>query len=228
MDELIRVENLSRFYVMGRETVRALNGVSLSIRRGEFLGITGPSGSGKSTLLYLIGGLDRATGGHIYVNGQDISMLDEDGLADYRQRQVGFVFQMFNLVASMTALENVEFPLFFSGANPQERRRRARESLELVGLGDRMQHRPSELSGGQQQRVAIARSLMNNPAILLADEPTGNLDSHSGSDIMNILKQLNDQERTVIIVSHDPSLAAITPRIVRLLDGQIVESVLSS
>jgi putative ABC transport system ATP-binding protein len=222
---LIQVENLSRFYTMGRETVQALNGVSLTVHRNEFLGITGPSGSGKSTLLYLLGGLDRPTGGRIFVNGQDISSLDEDGLADYRQRQVGFVFQMFNLVATMTALENVEFPLLFSGVNPQERHRRARETLELVGLGDRIHHRPSELSGGQQQRVAIARSLMNNPAIILADEPTGNLDSHSGSEIMNILNQLNNQGRTLIVVSHDPSLVSVTPRMIRLLDGQIIENV---
>jgi putative ABC transport system ATP-binding protein len=225
MDTLIRVENLSRFYTMGREKVLALNGVSLDIQRAELLGITGPSGSGKSTLLYLLGGLDRPTEGRIVVNGRDISTLDEDGLADYRQRQVGFVFQMFNLVASMTALENVEFPLLFSGISPKERRLRAQESLERVGLGDRMRHRPSELSGGQQQRVAIARSMMNNPAILLADEPTGNLDSHAGSEIMHILKQLNEQGHTVIIVSHDPSLVSVAPRVIRLLDGQIIESV---
>ncbi len=224
-EPLIRVVNLTRFYQMGREIVRALNGVNMTVNRGEFLGIMGPSGSGKSTLLYLLGGLDRPTDGSIFVNKQDISSLDEDGLADFRQQKIGFVFQMFNLIPSMTAVENVEFPLHFSGVEPKERHRRAQEAIELVGLGDRMSHRPGELSGGQQQRVAIARSLMNNPAIILADEPTGNLDSRSGGDIMIILKQLNDQGRTVIIVSHDPALVSVTHRTVRLLDGQITESV---
>lgn len=224
-DILIRVVNLSRFYKMGRETVQAINRVNMTVNRGEFLGIMGPSGSGKSTLLYLLGGLDRPTEGSILVNGQDISNLDEDGLADFRQQKIGFVFQTFNLIPTMTALENVEFPMLFSGVDAKERRRRAQETMNLVGLGDRMSHRPGELSGGQQQRVAIARSLMNNPAIILADEPTGNLDSRSGGDIMIILKQLNDQGRTVIIVSHDPSLVSITHRTIRLLDGQITESV---
>jgi putative ABC transport system ATP-binding protein len=222
---LIWVENISRHYPMGRETVRALEDISLAIYRGELLGITGPSGSGKSTLLYLLGGLDRPTRGRILVEDQDISALDEDGLADFRQRRIGFVFQMFNLIQSMTALENVEFPMLFSGVNASERLRRARAALELVGLADRVGHRPSELSGGQQQRVAIARSLMNDPAIILADEPTGNLDSHSGSDVIQILKQLNDQGRTVVIVSHDTSLIRLTHRSIRLLDGRVVESV---
>jgi putative ABC transport system ATP-binding protein len=221
----IRVENISRHYPMGREIVQALEDVSLTVNRGELLGITGPSGSGKSTLLYLLGGLDRPTQGRILVEEQDISALDEDGLADFRQQRIGFVFQMFNLIQSMTALENVEFPMLFSGVNAHERLRRAQAALELVGLADRMSHQPSELSGGQQQRVAIARSLMNDPAIILADEPTGNLDSHSGSDVINILKQLNDQGRTVVIVSHDPSLVGLTHRSICLLDGRVVKTV---
>ncbi len=224
-EAFIRVENISRHYPMGREVVKALDDVCLTVQRGELLGITGPSGSGKSTLLYLLGGLDRPSRGRILVEDQDISALDEDGLADFRQRRIGFVFQMFNLIQTMTALENVEFPMLFSGVSPQERLRRAKAALELVGLADRMNHRPGELSGGQQQRVAIARSLMNDPAIILADEPTGNLDSHSGSDVIKLLKQLNDQGRTVVIVSHDPSLVSLAHRSIRLLDGRVVETV---
>jgi putative ABC transport system ATP-binding protein len=218
----IQILDLKRHFQMGSETVRALDGVSLEVERGAFVGIAGASGSGKSTLLYLLGGLDHPTGGSIWVDGQDIAGLDEDGLAAFRQHKVGFIFQMFNLVPSMTALENVEFPMLFSSASPAQRRQRASQALELVGLSDRQKHRPSELSGGQQQRVAIARSLVNDPAILLADEPTGNLDSRSGADVMVILKELNDQGRTLITVSHDSNIISQAHRSIYLRDGQII------
>lgn len=221
-EPMIRVEELRRNFPMGRETVRALDGVSLEIQRGEILGISGSSGSGKSTLMYLLGGLDRPTAGRIVVDGQDISALDEDGLATYRRERIGFIFQMFNLIPSLTALENVEFPLLFSGVSPAARRKRAQELLELVGLAERMGHRPSELSGGQQQRVSVARALINDPQILLADEPTGNLDSHSGGEVMELIAELNAQGRTVVVVSHDPQVIAHTRRNIRLSDGKIV------
>jgi putative ABC transport system ATP-binding protein len=196
--------------------------VSLTVQAGEFLGVMGPSGSGKSTLLYLMGGLDRPTGGHIWVRDQDITALDENGLAVYRRRQVGFVFQTFNLISTMGALENVEFPMLFARVSPAQRRERARYLLELMGLADRMGHKPTELSGGQQQRVALARALVNDPSIILADEPTGNLDSHTGAEVMAILSQLNqEQGRTIIVVSHDPSITDFTSRCIHLLDGRI-------
>ncbi len=218
---LIQATDLHRHFRMGRETVRALDGVDLSVGRGEFWGISGPSGSGKSTLLYLLGGLDHPTSGRIRIGGQEITTLDENGLAAFRRRSVGFVFQMFNLIATMTALQNVEFPMLFARVPVSERRARARALLERVGLADRMSHRPTELSGGQQQRVAVARSLVNSPDILLADEPTGNLDSRSGADIMALLRDLNEEGRTIILVSHDPAVIAATGRHMRLYDGRI-------
>ena len=221
---LIHVEDLCRHYKVGTEVVRALDGVSLDVGRGEFLGIAGASGSGKSTLLYLLGGLDRPTSGEIWVDGQNIAEMDEDGLSGFRQTQIGFVFQMFNLLPSMTALENVEFPMLFSAVPPDERRERAVRLMELVGLKGRMGHRPTELSGGQQQRVAIARSLVNNPSIILTDEPTGNLDSRSGEDVLALLKELNGQGRTLVIVSHDPAIIAQASRAIRLKDGVIIEN----
>jgi putative ABC transport system ATP-binding protein len=222
---LIRIQELHRDFVMGHETVHALDGVSLTVRAGEFLGVMGPSGSGKSTLLYLMGGLDRPTAGHIWVCDQDITGLDENGLAVYRRRQVGFVFQTFNLISTMGALENVEFPMLFARVPPAQRRERARHLLELMGLGDRMGHKPTELSGGQQQRVAMARALVNDPTIILADEPTGNLDSHTGAEVMAILAQLNrEQGRTIVVVSHDPSIFDFTSRCVHLLDGRVAQS----
>ncbi len=220
---LIQIEDLHRHFQMGRETVRALDGVTLDIAAGELLGVTGTSGSGKSTLMYLLGGLDHPTSGRITVAGQDISALDEDGLAVFRQARIGFIFQMFNLIPSLSALENVEFPMLFSRVPPAERRQKARELLERVGLGERMNHRPSELSGGQQQRVAIARSLVNEPQIILADEPTGNLDSRSGGEVLDLLRQLHQEGRTVIIVSHDPHVVEQSTRCIRLHDGRIVE-----
>lgn len=223
MTSFIQTKALHRHYQMGQETVRALDGVDMAVGKGEFLGVVGPSGSGKSTLLYLLGGLDRPTSGGIWVNDQNIADLDEDQLARYRQKWAGFVFQSFNLIPSMTALENVAFPLLFSGVNQQARRERAARLLTQVGLGDRLQHRPTELSGGQQQRVSIARSLVNNPAIILADEPTGNLDSKSGREIMEMLTQLNrEEERTIILVTHDQSLLDVTSRAIYLRDGRIV------
>src|SRR3990172_4184752 len=219
---LIRVEDLRQHFPMGEQVVRALDGISLSVEEGEFFGISGPSGSGKSTLMYLLGGLDHPTEGRIWVGDQEITRLDEDQLAEFRRKKIGFVFQMFNLIPSMTALENVEFPLLFSDSTPAERRRRAIELLERVGLGERLNHRPTELSGGQQQRVAIARALVRDPAIVLADEPTGNLDSQSGGDVLNLLSALNREGRTIVIVSHDPQVVAKAGRRLHLHDGRIV------
>jgi len=209
---------------MGHQTVHALDGVSLTVEEKEFLGVMGPSGSGKSTLLYLLGGLDRPTAGHIWVRDQDLTTLDEDGLAVYRRQEIGFVFQFFHLVPTMTALENVEFPMLFARVPPVQRRERARHLLEAVGLADRVDHRPTELSGGEQQRVAIARALVNDPAIILTDEPTGNLDSRTGAEVMQVLAQLNqEQGRIIVVVSHDPSVIEFTSRCIHLLDGRITD-----
>lgn len=219
----INFQDLHRNFQMGGETVHALDGVSTFIDVGEFVAIMGPSGSGKSTLLYMLGGLDQPSNGRIWVNDQEITALDEDGLAHFRRNSIGFVFQSFNLIPTMTAAKNVEFPMIFSGVRPKEREIRAKKMLELVGLGDRLHHKPTELSGGQQQRVSIARSLVNNPPIVLADEPTGNLDSKSGGEIIRILRQMNQEEgRTVILVTHDPAVAERADRIIRLKDGKIV------
>ena len=220
----IQVNNLRRYYPMGSAEVHALDGVSLEINRGDMLGVTGPSGSGKSTLLYLLGGLDRPTSGELCVDGRDLSRLDEDGLADYRQRTVGFIFQMFNLIPTLTALENVEFPLLFTHMPPRQRRKQAAELIEKIGLAERMQHLPTELSGGQQQRVAIARALVNSPQIILADEPTGNLDSHSGAEVLEVLHDLNRQGITIVMVSHDPGIISAARTSIRLHDGQIVDT----
>jgi len=220
---LIEVQDLHREFHMGDQVVAALDGVSLTIAEGEFFSIMGPSGSGKSTLLYLLGGLDRPTEGTLRIRGQDITALDEDALAEYRRRDVGFVFQSFNLVSTMTALENVIFPTLFAGVSRTVRRQRARSLLERVGLGDRMDHRPVELSGGQQQRVAMARALVNDPAIILADEPTGNLDSRTGIEVLQLLSRLSqDEGRTVVIVSHDTRVSGFARRSVHLLDGKVV------
>jgi putative ABC transport system ATP-binding protein len=222
---LIRCEGLRRDFVMGSETVHALDGIDASVRSGEFLALLGPSGSGKSTFLYLLGGLDRPTGGSIWVNGQEITAMDEDGLAEYRRREVGFIFQSFHLLPMMTALQNVELPMVFAGVPIGERRARAQELLELVGLGERMMHKPTELSGGQQQRVAIARALANDPQIVLADEPTGNLDTRTGEEIMALLLKLNREEgKTVLIVSHDPTVLNYAGRCVHLRDGRLETS----
>jgi len=223
MAALIRTEDLHRHFMMGDQTVRALNGVSATVEAGEFLAMMGPSGSGKSTLLYLLGGLDSPTEGRIWVSGRELSALDENALAAYRQEDVGFIFQSFHLIPTMTALQNVILPMIFARTPAAERRNRAVALLTLVGLGDRIEHRPTELSGGQQQRVAIARALANNPRIILADEPTGNLDSHMGEEIMQLLVRLNREEgRTIVIVSHDPAVTNYATRALYLRDGRLV------
>jgi putative ABC transport system ATP-binding protein len=210
---------------MGQETVHALDGVDLTLRAGEFLAVMGPSGSGKSTLLYLLGGLDRPTAGSILVEGGELTDLDENGLAEYRRKEIGFVFQVFNLISTMTALQNVEFPMLFARVPPAVRTERAQQLLESVGLADRMEHRPTELSGGEQQRVAIARALANDPRIILADEPTGNLDSRTGAEVMSVLARLNqEQGRTIVVVSHDPALLQFATSWLHLLDGRIVST----
>jgi putative ABC transport system ATP-binding protein len=221
---VVDAKDLTKVYVMGDVEVHALRGLSLQIERGEVLSIMGPSGSGKSTLMNTLGCLDRPTSGEYYLDGESVADLNDDQLADIRNRKVGFVFQSFNLLPRATALSNVELPLRYSAVSGRERRERARAALESVGLGDRIHHRPSELSGGQQQRVAIARALINNPAIVMADEPTGNLDTKSGDEIMNVLMQLNKElATTLIIVTHDPEIAEQTKRIVTIRDGVVVE-----
>jgi putative ABC transport system ATP-binding protein len=227
---IVRTENLERHFVLGQQTVRALDGVDLTICAGDFLAMMGPSGSGKSTLLYLLGGLDRPTGGRIWIQGtngtrlQELGTLADEALALYRGRQIGFVFQSFHLIPTMTARQNVAFPMLFARVAAATRHERATQLLEQVGLPDRLEHRPTELSGGQQQRVAIARALVNDPTLILADEPTGNLDSHSGREILELLADLNRrQRRTIVIVSHDPSVIDYATRTVHLQDGRIVD-----
>jgi putative ABC transport system ATP-binding protein len=225
---LIRAEDLHRDYQMGQTTVHALDGVDLTVEEGEFLSILGPSGSGKSTLLHLLGGLERPTKGRIWVGGREVTALDENQLAAYRRQEVGFVFQAFNLVSTMTALQNVAFPMYFARVPPAQRRERARRLLEGVDLADRIGHQPTELSGGEQQRVAIARAMANDPCIILADEPTGNLDSQTGAEVMHVLERLNqEQGRTIIVVSHDPTVMAFVERSIHLLDGQLTDDVRS-
>lgn len=220
-DTVIEVRDIRKIYMMGAIEVRALDGVSFTIDRGEILSIMGPSGSGKSTLMNLLGCLDRPSSGDYILDGEHVSNLSDDQLADIRNRKVGFVFQSFNLLPRATALANVELPLRYAGVG-KERLDRARTALELVGLADRIDHKPTELSGGQQQRVAVARALVNNPAILMADEPTGNLDSKSGKEIMELLLNLNrERGTTVIVVTHDPNIAAQTQRVIRLRDGNL-------
>jgi len=220
---VIEAFDLTKVYKMGDIEVRALDGVSFKVRRGEVISIMGPSGSGKSTLMNLIGCLDRPSGGRYVLDGEEISKLNDDQLATIRNHKVGFVFQSFNLLPRATALANVELPLRYAGLT-RGRSVRAKESLEAVGLADRVHHRPNELSGGQQQRVAIARALVNDPAILMADEPTGNLDSKSGKEIMELILGLNREKgTTILIVTHDPKIAEQTQRVIRLMDGMIVE-----
>ncbi|MBL8102205.1 MAG: ABC transporter ATP-binding protein [Anaerolineales bacterium] len=218
---MIEAHNLTKTYMMGEFEVQALRNVSFNIERGEMVSIMGPSGSGKSTMMNTLGCLDRPTSGEYILDGESVSEMNDDQLASVRNRKVGFVFQSFNLLSRLTALGNVELPLRYAGIT-EGRRERAQAALEAVGLKDRMTHRPYELSGGQQQRVAVARSLVNNPAIIMADEPTGNLDSKVGKEIMNLLLALNKERgTTLIIVTHDPNIAEQTQRVIRLRDGEL-------
>ena len=220
-DIVILTHSLTREYVMGAEVVHALRGVDIQIRRNEYVACMGPSGSGKSTLMNLIGCLDTPTAGEYWLNGQQVSDLTDDELARIRNKEIGFVFQTFNLLPRADSLHNVELPLIYAGLGAKERRQRAARALERVGLGDRMDHRPNELSGGQRQRVAIARALVNEPSILLADEPTGNLDSATGSEIMGLFQELHDAGQTIVLVTHEHDIAAHARRQIHLLDGKV-------
>jgi len=222
-DVIILTHKLTREYDMGSETVRALRGVSVQIRRNEYVAVMGPSGSGKSTLMNLIGCLDTPTTGEYWLNGQKVSDLADDELARIRNKEIGFVFQTFNLLPRATALHNVELPLIYAGLGAAARRARATRALERVGLGDRMQHQPNELSGGQRQRVAIARALVNKPSLLLADEPTGNLDSQTGREILDLFRELSSRGNSIILVTHEDDVAREAQRIIHLRDGKIMD-----
>lgn len=225
MDELIEIRNMCKIYNPGENEVRALDHVDLQIDRHEFVAIIGQSGSGKSTLMNMLGCLDVPTSGTYYLNGQDVSHLTDDELSDIRNREIGFIFQGFNLIANMTALENVELPLIYRGVPRKEREELSKTALKKVGLEKRMSHKPSEMSGGQQQRVAIARAIAQAPPVILADEPTGNLDSGSTKEIMGILKELHKEGRTVVLITHDNEIAARAKRIIRIMDGKIVADI---
>jgi putative ABC transport system ATP-binding protein len=221
MSKVIEIKDVTKSYQMGDMQVAALNGISLAVEQGEMVAITGPSGSGKSTLMNIIGCLDTPTSGSYVLDNVDVSKMSDDAQADVRNRKIGFVFQQFNLLPRTAAIDQVELPMVYAGI--PDRRTRAQKALESVGLGERLHHRPNELSGGQQQRVAIARALVNNPSIILADEPTGNLDSKAGAEIMNIFKSLNrDKGLTIVLVTHDPGVAQQAERLIRVRDGQLV------
>ena len=222
---MIEINNVTKVYQMGEIEVHALRGVSLKIKNGECLTIMGPSGSGKSTLMNVLGCLDSPTEGNYHLHDEDVSTLSDTQLAHIRNREIGFVFQTFNLLPRTTALRQVELPLIYAGVGLRERRRRAREALEAVGLGDRANHRPDELSGGQQQRVAIARALVTDPSIIMADEPTGNLDTKSGEEVLRIFKRLNEEGITIIFVTHDPEIAEYGSRTIHIRDGLIEQDV---
>ena len=220
-DEVIRLQEITRHFKVGTEVVRALRSVSLSIKRNEFVALMGPSGSGKSTLMNLLGCLDTPTSGHYFLNGKDVSKLNDGELAEIRNKEIGFIFQTFNLLPRSTALENVILPLIYAGMNKHDRIEKATKTLYNVGLGDRMNHRPNELSGGQRQRVATARALVNEPSIILADEPTGNLDSKTSQEIMLLLEDIHKAGNTIILVTHEEDIARHALRIIRMIDGQI-------
>lgn len=221
MREIISVKDLKKTYVMGSEKVHALRGVNVNINKNEYVALMGPSGSGKSTLMNLLGCLDTATSGTYILNGIDVSSMSDSDLAAVRNKEIGFVFQTFNLLPRLTALDNVALPLVYSGMKKSARQEKAKWALEIVGLGDRIMHKPNELSGGQRQRVAIARALVNDPAIILADEPTGNLDTKTSIEIMGIFEEIHDNGNTVIVVTHEPDIADHAHRIIRLRDGEV-------
>jgi len=220
--DVIRLEDVDKTYIMGKVKVHALRGVNLAIEKGEYVAIMGPSGSGKSTLMNQVGALDRPTKGKVFIEERDISKMSDNELARIRRENIGFIFQQFNLISRLTAIENVELPMWYAGIPKIKRVRRAAELLKLVGLGDRMKHRPTELSGGEMQRVCIARALANNPDIVMADEPTGNLDSKSSEDIMDILEKLNKEGRTIVMVTHEEEYAKRAQRTIYIRDGLIV------
>ena len=223
MHEVIRIENLTRFYTIGEETVRALNGINLSIKKNEYVALMGPSGSGKSTLMNIIGCLDTPTSGEYFLNGPNVAQLSDSDLAAIRNKEIGFVFQTFNLLPRLTALQNVALPLVYAGIPEAERLKKAKEVLEQVGLGNRITHKPNELSGGQRQRVAVARALVNHPSIILADDPTGNLDTKTSEEIMQLFDIIHQAGNTIVLVTHEEDIALRAKRVVRMRDG-IVES----
>ncbi|MEM7699105.1 MAG: ABC transporter ATP-binding protein [Verrucomicrobiota bacterium] len=218
---VLRLEGVEKHYLMGSELVKALRGIDLEILRGDYISILGPSGGGKSTLLNILGCLDQPTLGNYWLNGQDVATLPDDELSSVRGRELGFIFQSYNLIQQLSVIENIEVPMYYQGKPERESRERAIELAHKVGLGNRLDHKPTELSGGQQQRVAIARAISNNPAVILADEATGNLDSKSGGDILEIFDQLNEEGKTLIMITHDEGMALRTPRVIRLRDGAV-------
>ena len=220
--EILKTVNLEKIYYLDGVEVKAVDQASISIKEGEMVAIMGKSGSGKSTLMHMIGCLDKPTSGDIFINGQNTAKLSENELAKIRNKEIGFVFQSFNLLSRTNSIENVELPLIYSGIGAKKRLELATEALEEVGLADRLHNKPNQLSGGQQQRVAVARALVTNPSIILADEPTGNLDSKAGEDVMNLFKSLNKKGRTIVVVTHDEEIASLTQRIIRIQDGRIV------
>ena len=222
---LVELRNVSKIYRLGEEEIRALDDVTLDIEEGEFISIIGPSGSGKSTLMHILGCLDSPSKGTIQLDGMMIQDATSRQLATIRNRKIGFVFQFFNLLPKLNVVQNVELPMIYSGVSSKERRRRALEALNLVDLANRAKHRPSQLSGGQQQRAAIARALVNNPRIVFADEPTGNLDSHTGDAILQLFRKLSQEGRTIVLVTHDPEIAAVTPRRIEIRDGKVAAKV---
>lgn len=227
MKEIIRIEGVRKYYQVGNQVVRALDDVSLSIRKNEYVAIMGPSGSGKSTMMNILGCLDTPTSGEYCLNGTNVSQMDDNELAQIRNKEIGFVFQSFNLLPRYTSVENVALPLIYAGVSKQERTSKAQEALESVGLGERMDHRPNELSGGQKQRVALARALINHPSIILADEPTGNLDTKTSIDIMHLFEEIYLQGNTVIVVTHEEDIAQHARRIIRLRDGRIESDIIN-